>query len=310
MNRIKTVSLIGLGAIGAAYGSKLHELLGDSLTVVANADRIKRYEKSGIVVDGKTYHFHYVTPEADAVPADLVIIAVKNGELQQAIQDAKKHIGPNTIIISLLNGISSEEEIYEATRNEHILYSMCVEIDAVRTGNEVRFSSIGKICYGEKEQTISDDVLAVKHLFDEAAIPYEISENIWRTLWWKFMFNVGINQTSAVLRAPYRIFQQIPSAHQWMESAMYEVVALSEKVGVHLTKEDVERFRPILNNLSPDGKTSMLQDVEAERKTEVEYFAGKVCELGKKYGVPTPVNEQLYKIIHIIEEMQKLNGGI
>lgn len=310
MNRIKTVSLIGLGAIGAAYGSKLHELLGDSLTVVANADRIKRYEKSGIVVDGKTYHFHYVTPEADAVPADLVIIAVKNGELQQAIQDAKKHIGPNTIILSLLNGISSEEEIYEATRNEHILYSMCVEIDAVRTGNEVLFSSIGKICYGEKEQTISDDVLAVKHLFDVAAIPYEISENIWRTLWWKFMFNVGINQTSAVLRAPYRIFQQIPSAHEWMESAMYEVVALSEKVGVHLTKEDVERFHPILNNLSPDGKTSMLQDVEAGRKTEVEYFAGKVCELGEKYGVPTPVNEQLYKIIHIIEEMQKLNGGI
>jgi len=67
----------------------------------------------------------------------------------------------------------------------------------------------------------------------------------------------------------------------------------------------VEKFWPIINNLSPKGKTSMLQDVEAGRKTEVEYFAGKVCELGEKYHVPTPVNNQLYKIIRINEEMYK-----
>ena len=100
------------------------------------------------------------------------------------------------------------------------------------------------------------------------------------------MFNVGINQTSAVLQAPYGIFQNIPAAHKWMESAMYEVVAISEKVGVHLTEEDIKQYRPILNKLSPKGKTSMLQDIEAERKTEVEYFAGKVCELGKRIQCP------------------------
>ena len=69
----------------------------------------------------------------------------------------------------------------------------------------------------------------------------------------------------------------------------------------------MKKFWPIINNLSPKGKTSMLQDVEAGRKTEVEYFAGKVCELGEKYQVPTPVNDQLYKIIRIIEEMEKVS---
>ncbi len=120
------------------------------------------------------------------------------------------------------------------------------------------------------------------------------------------MINVGINQTSAVLKAPYGVFQKLPVAYEWVEAAMYEVVVLSEKAGVFLTEEDVKKFWPILNHLSPEGKTSMLQDIEAGRKTEVDYFAGKVCELGKKYQVPTPVNDQLYKMIHIIEEMATL----
>ncbi|WP_077213237.1 ketopantoate reductase family protein [Bacillus dakarensis] len=309
MKKIHTVTLIGLGAIGAAYGSRLQALLGNSFFVVANEDRIQKYQKNPITVNGEKQNFNYISTDVEAEPSDLVIFAVKNEQLPQAIEDAKYHIGPDTIILSLLNGISSEEEISEAIHNEHILYSMCVEIDAVRDDNQsIRFSSIGKICFGEKNQSLSEDVLAVKDLFERAEIPYEISENIWHTIWWKFMFNVGINQTSAVLRAPYRYFQQIPSLHQWMESAMYEVVAVAEKAGVILTEEDVKKFRPILNNLSPNGQTSMLQDIEAGRKTEVEYFAGKVCELGKKYRVATPINDQLYKMITIMEEMEKLNN--
>ena len=95
-----------------------------------------------------------ILPEYRLVaPADLVIFAVKNAELHQAIKEIKHHIGPNTIILSLLNGISSEEEIYEATDNEHILYSMCVGIDAVRNNISISYSNLGKIVYGEKDQS-------------------------------------------------------------------------------------------------------------------------------------------------------------
>ncbi|WP_156291598.1 ketopantoate reductase family protein [Oceanobacillus salinisoli] len=306
MRKIQTVSLIGLGAIGASYGCKIQELLGNNFQVIVNEERMRRYKRDGFQINGSKQQFNYTTPETETEPADLVIIATKNAELQQAIEDARYHIGPDTIILSLLNGISSEEDIYKATGNEHILYSMCVGIDAVRDKQNIDYSSIGMICYGEKDKSVSNDVLAVKELFEEAGVPYEISEDIWHTIWAKFMFNVGINQTSAVLKAPYKYFQQIPSLHNWMESAMYEVVAISQKVGVNLMEKDVHHYRPILLKLSPEGKTSMLQDVEANRKTEVEYFAGKVCELGKEFGISTPVNDQLYRMIHIIEEMDKV----
>lgn len=307
MRKINTVSLIGLGAIGAAYGSFLNDSLKDSFSVVANAERINRYQKDGIKINGKTHNFHYITPESKTEPADLAIFSVKNAELPHAIRDMENHIGPDTIILSLLNGISSEGEIYAASKNNHILYSISVEIDAVRQNNEITYSNIGRICFGGKGDSFTDDVFAVKELFQRVGIPFEIPEDISHTLWWKFMINVGINQTSAILKAPYGVFQKVPEAYQWMESAMYEVADLSEKAGVHLTEADVKKFCPILNNLSPLGKTSMLQDIEAGRKTEVEYFAGKVCELGRKYNVKTPVNDQLYQIIRILEEIPKLS---
>lgn len=311
MRKINTVSLVGLGAIGAAYGSKLHALLGESFQVVADSNRIKKFQENKIRVNGQEQDFNFITPDSKTEPADLVIFAVKNEHLPQAIEDVKYHVGQNTIILSLLNGISSEEEIASVYKqNDHILYSMCVEIDAVREGNNIQFSTIGRICFGKRDKSMSEDVLALQKLFEEADIPYEISSDIWKTLWWKFMLNVGVNQTSAILRAPYGILQQIPSAYEMVESAMYEVLVLSEKAGVNLKEGDLKKIKPIIGNLSPTGKTSMLQDIEAGRKTEAEYLGGKVCELGVKYGIPTPVNEQLLRMIHIMEDIAKQEKSV
>jgi 2-dehydropantoate 2-reductase len=76
---------------------------------------------------------------------------------------------------------------------------------------------------------------------------------------------------------------------------------LSGRIGVNLSEEDIETFNKVLLNINPQGKTSMLQDIEAGRKTEVEMFAGKVIELGRKLAVPTPVNEKLFDAIRKIE---------
>lgn len=303
MRKIETVSLIGLGAVGAAYGSRLHTALGDSFRVVADDKRITRYKKEGICVNGVVQNFHYATPDTGTAASDLVIFAVKNAELLQAMEDVKHVIGPDTIIMSLLNGISSEEEIYSTFHNEHILHSISVEIDAVRQGNETTFSTLGRIEFGYRDNSMTDDVLAVKELFERVGIQYRIPDNILHTMWWKFMINVGINQTSAILRAPYGVFQSTPSAYRLVEDAMWEVVALSQQTGVNLSEQDIKSFWPILNNLSPYGKTSMLQDIEAGRKTEVEFLGGVVCEKGDQYGVSVPVNKQLVRLIEVMEEM-------
>ena len=111
------------------------------------------------------------------------------------------------------------------------------------------------------------------------------------------MINVGINQVSAALRAPYGVFQIAGEARELMESAMREGVLLASRLHISLTEADVTEWYAVLRGLNPEGKTSMLQDVEAGRKTEVEMFAGKVIELGRRLCVATPVNERLFDMI-------------
>jgi 2-dehydropantoate 2-reductase len=130
-----------------------------------------------------------------------------------------------------------------------------------------------------------------------------------RAMWWKFMINVGVNQASAVLRAPYGVFQASADARALMRSLMTEVVTLAEKSGIDLKEKDIDEWDRILAGLSPAGKTSMLQDVEAGRKTEVEIFAGKVVSLAAAYGLTAPVNQTVQRIIAVIETRSGVSAG-
>lgn len=303
MSGIKRITLIGLGAIGATYASKLHYMDPSCLRVIANQERIDRYSAKGIIVNGKRHDFNYITPGEKTEPSDLIIVAVKFYQLQQAIKDIKNHVGPDTIILSLMNGISSEKLIGDVYGMEKLLYGIVLAIDAERKDTNISYASTAKIYFGEADNTIySEKVSAVKALFEKANISYIIPDNMLYTLWWKFMFNVGINQTSAVLRATYKVYQEVPEAENFFRTAMREVLLLSEKTGINLKESDMEEFVSLVKRQSPDSKTSMLQDVLAGRKTEVEMLAGTVCELGEKYGVATPINKVLFDMIRTIEK--------
>jgi 2-dehydropantoate 2-reductase len=216
----------------------------------------------------------------------------------------KRAVGDETTIISVMNGIDSEERIGSIYGMEKVLYAVNVGIDALREGNRVNYRNQGRLLFGEAGNPVwTERVRRMKEFFDRAGIASEVPEDMIRTLWWKFMINVGINQASAVLGGSYDVFQTSRRARELMASAMQEVIRLAAEAGVHLTTGDVEKWYTVLDSLNPSGKTSMLQDVEAGRKTEVEMFAGKVIALGRRYDVPTPVNERLF------EEIRRLEGA-
>jgi 2-dehydropantoate 2-reductase len=301
---IKNVYLSGLGAVGGAYVGKLFDMDPGYITVIADEKRISKYKEKGVTINSKLYAFKYIHPEDEYAPADLIIIAVKQHQLEQSIKDISKFVGKNTIILSLLNGISSEEIIGERFGMDKLLYAFCVGIDSVKKDTDIHYTNIGRIVFGERANIkLSAKVSAVKELFEKAGIPHVIPENMIREMWWKFMINVGINQASAILRAPYGVFQHVKEARDLMIMASREVLSISEKAGINLNEEDIKNYLSVIDTLSPEGKTSMLQDIEAMRKTEVEIFAGTVIELGIKYEVDTPVNNFIYKSIRTLEKM-------
>jgi 2-dehydropantoate 2-reductase len=288
--------------MGAFYASKFFDMDPLSISLVAGGARARRLREEGLIVNGQRYLLPVTGPEEGTAPADLIIVGVKDQHLHDTIADMRNCVGDDTIILSVMNGVDSEEQIGAVYGMAKVLYAVAVGIDAVRVGNAMTYSTQGTLFFGEGDNTvISERVRRVQVLFDRAGIVYETPADMIRILWWKFMINVGINQTSAILRAPYGVFQESLDAQELMNSAMQEVVAVAKAAGIHISEQDIDDWYGFLSRLSPEGKTSMLQDVEAGRKTEVEMFAGKMVRLGAEFGVPTPVNQTLYRIIKVIE---------
>ncbi len=304
---INRISIVGMGAIGCAYAAQIIKTVPiENISVIADGDRARRYTENGITINGSNYQFKIVDPTQKCDPADLLIFSVKFHQLQEAIEAAVNQVGPDTIIISLLNGISSEDIIAKRFGMEKVLYALNAGIDAQRVGDEVISHRLGTTYFGEemnKPESYSVKVLQLKDFCDNTGIDYIIPDSMIKTLWWKFMLNVGVNQTSAVFRVPYGIVRQVPQLRRLMVDAMQEVVELSEKAGIGLTQDDLNECLRVIDGLTPTGKTSMCQDVEASRPTEVDIFAGTVVDLGKKYEVPTPVNAMLLRIIKAAEDI-------
>lgn len=303
MNAINKVAILGAGAMGATYASLFMDAGGFSVSFIAGNGRYERLVNEPIHVNGKAYAPSVLHPQASSAPSDLIIVALKHHHLGQAIPDLANFVGENTTIISILNGLDSEEVIGSIYGMDKLLYSVVVGIDAVRQDGVVAYSKIGKVIFGEAHNTeISPRVRAVQAAFSRAGIAYETPVDMLRTMWWKFMVNVGVNQASAVMRAPYGVFQSVPEAQALMAALMNEVILLSQQAGIGLAEEAVGEWVQVLHTLSPQGKTSMLQDIEAGRQTEVDIFAGKVVALGEQYGVPTPVNKTMLQIIRVLEQ--------
>jgi 2-dehydropantoate 2-reductase len=300
---IKKVSIIGLGALGILFGNHLAKRMPKAdVRIIAGRDRIKKYKQEHVYCNGEPCDFHYVTPEEPCQPADLLIFTVKYDGLHDAIQAVQNHVGKDTIILSALNGITSEGIIGQVYGVDKILYSVAQGMDAVKVGNKLTYDHMGMLCFGDqKPGMISEKVKSVAAFFDKIDFPYEVDTHMNKRLWGKFMLNVGVNQTVAVYKSNYGEIQREGEARETMIAAMREVITLSEYEGINLTDADLNYWLSVLATLSPEGKPSMAQDLEARRYSEVDLFAGAVLQMGEKHRVPTPVNQKLYDTITSIE---------
>jgi 2-dehydropantoate 2-reductase len=303
MSAIQRVAILGAGAIGSYFASNFYDTPGFSTVLIAKGSRLERLQRTGLVINGKAYHIPVIDPGKSQFTMDLIIVALKHHHLEQALHGLEKLVKQSTIFLSFMNGLESEEQIGSLYGMDKVLYGISVGIDAVRQGNQISYTKPGKHYFGEAHNaTPSRRVLQVQDAFERAGIVYETPVDMLRIMWWKFMVNVGMNQASAVMRAPYGIFQENPSAQALMEALMREVIALAKVLEVNLNHDDIENWYTFLKTLSPQGKTSMLQDIEAGRQTEVEIFGGKVVELGQTHGVATPINRTVLQIIRVLEQ--------
>ncbi|MGB4588556.1 MAG: ketopantoate reductase family protein [Clostridiaceae bacterium] len=302
--QIQKVALIGLGALGVMFGNQLQKTMPKgSFKIVADKNRIDRYLEQGISCKGEDCSFDFVSSDKDSAPCDLAIFAVKYSGLKDAIESMRPLIGKDTIIISTLNGIISEEVLGEAFGHEKVVYCVAQGMDAVKEGNKVDYTNMGMLVIGEnKTSSISERVQHLNDFLNSHGITCDIENDMRKKMWGKLMLNVGVNQVVSLYGGTYAEIQKEGSSREMMKAAMREVILLSEKEGVNLTETDLKYWLGILGTLSPEGKPSMRQDIEARRKSELELFAGTILEYGTNHGIDTPINREIFERITELEK--------
>lgn len=292
---INKVGLIGLGALGILFASLINQEIKDDLTVIADGERISRYQEVGIYANGEACHFNYKKPSQGDEIVDVIIFAVKMTGLEEAILAVKNSVGPDTLFLSLLNGVVSEKMIAKAYGQENIIYAVAQGMDAVKRENQLSYHHPGLIVFGNRRaDKPSEKVRRLQAFFDKTKISYEINNHMDQKIWSKLLLNVGINQVLAVYGENYGDVQRAGEVRDLMIKAMTEVIPIANKEGIALSQADIDYWLKVVDGLDPVGKPSMRQDIEAGRQTELALFSGTILKLGEKYGIESPINQMLY----------------
>lgn len=294
---IKNILLLGAGAIGVLPTAKLLENKDLRVCVAAAGERLERYRRDGIFLNGKRLAFEFVSPDGnDPFQADLLLAATKTYALPDALESVRPFISAGTILLPLLNGITARDVLAAAFPEARAaLYGVFLGHASVRDGNRVTHDGVGTIYFGDPQNDPrSPEAEAVASLFRNAGIDFEIPLSMRPTMWRKFILNIGINQTQALFRADYGEVQKNQELMTFAKNLMEEGAAVAAREGVDGTGEMIESALSVIRSMPPDVKTSMLQDVLAGRRTEVDSFAGEVCRRAEKYALAVPFNRRVF----------------
>lgn len=261
--RIENVSIVGMGALGVMYGDFLTGKMGkEHVEFVADKARIDRFQQEGIFCNGRACDFAIADELETGRPADLLIFAVKATGLEAAIHTVRNKVSPRTIILSLLNGITSEEIIGNAYGMDPIIHCIVQGMDAIKEDNQVTYAHFGHVRLGihEENGVKKQNLLAVQDLFDRIGMPYVIEDDILRRMWCKLMLNVGVNQSVMIHEGTYETVQKPGIARDIMQAAMKEVMLVAQKENIPITQADFDEYVALVDTLSPAGMPSMRQD--------------------------------------------------
>ena len=309
MKKIRTVNIIGMGALGLLFGQPIRETLGcGQPRYVMDAPRKARHGGERYTINGREIQPVLLTPE-ETGPADLVMVGVKYPALETALDTMASSVGEDTIILSLMNGVDSEDILAERFGPEKVLYSVSQEMDAQRYGSDLVYTKAGQLYVGVPGRTdgalraaLEEKLDRVCAFFDAVSLPYTREEDIIYRQWSKFMLNVGCNQICMVYDCGYGAAMEHGSeAFAMMTGAMREVCAIAAAKGIPVGEAEVRQYLNILRTLDPAALPSMGQDRRQKHPSEVDMFAGVVLRYGRELGIETPVNEFMLRRVREIE---------
>ena len=301
------IAILGAGALGCAMGAALTEGGHETWLIDRSPAHVDAMRRDGLRVDdasgSRQVRVLATTRASEAGAADLVIVLVKSFHTDSAIRGARDLVGPETLVLSLQNGLGHEDILADAVGRERVLAGKTYVGGVLRGAGHVESGVVGKYTYiGELDGRITTRVQIIADAFNAAGLVTAVSDNIVGTMWDKLLVNVATGALTGVTGLTYGQLYDEPLLKATSLAAVAEAIAAAQAAGIKLSMTDPEQAWTLAAAGLPTAfKTSMLQSLEKGSVTEVDFINGSVVRWGRKHGVPTPVNATLVACIKGVE---------
>jgi 2-dehydropantoate 2-reductase len=299
------IAIYGTGGAGGYFGAKLAQA-GVDITFIARGDHLRAIREGGLRLEGDKGDILIKPARAtddpiQVAPVDVVILGVKTWQVLEAAEAIKPMIGRESCVLPLQNGVEAAAQLGQILGAQHVLIGLCATFSWVvgpghiRTVGETNF-----IKFGEQNDKPSERCQRLLNIFQSAGVSAEIPSDVQVALWEKFLL-MSHGGVGAVTRAPVGVLRSLPETRTMIEDSMHEVFEIAKASKVSLSADTVPRTMSFLDSVVPNATTSLYRDIVAGKPSELEAWNGAVVRLGRKTGVPTPLNEFIYNCLLPLE---------
>ena len=293
------VAVFGAGGVGGYFGGRLAQA-GEDVVFIARGEHLRAIQSNGLRVDSIKGDFHVQPAQATDDPrrvgvVDAILVAVKAWQVAEAARAMRPLVGPSTFVVPLQNGVDAPYELIDALGAGHTLGGLCRISALIAAPGHIRHVGVEPyIAFGELDRGPSERSELLRAVFERAGVQVEVPADIHVALWEKFVFIAAISGVGGVARSPLGVLRSVPETRQMLAKAMQEIVAVAKARGVNLSPGLVARTLAFIDG-SPFGvNASMQRDITEGRPSELHYQNGAVVRMGRKLGVPTPVNACIF----------------
>jgi len=301
---MKTV-IMGAGAMGSLFGGLL-ALGGEEVWLVDIwKEHIDTIRSKGLVLEenGKAQPvpIHATTEVASVGKADLVLIFVKTYHTEKAVSDARVLQKESTVFLTLQNGLGNEETICKHIDRKKVLLGVTGQGATLLGSGQIRHAGWGKTYVGELDHQMTDRAVRMAQMFCSAGIETEVSPNIHDHVWGKLLVNVGVNALTALTGFKNGQLLDYPETTRLMERLVFEAAEVARGKGVHIEEDPVEIVRKAIE-ATRENRSSMGQDFDHRRKTEIDAINGAVVREAQPLGISVPFNQAVTDLVKAIEK--------
>jgi 2-dehydropantoate 2-reductase len=300
------VLIAGAGALGSLIGARLSKTRASISLFSTDREHMEAIRQGGLDIeelDGTVRNYPLTTCfEADKLPhnPDLVLVLVKTYATQTALSPVHRACSASTVFLTLQNGIGNWERIAEITGKEAVLAGSTAQGSTLLGPGLIRHGGNGPTYIGEPEGPASERVGQLVELFREAELVAEPSDEVARLIWEKLVINVGINAITGLTGIRNGFIAEMQEAADLCRSAVEEAIIVARTKGFPFEMDMVQRVIAVAR-ATGRNRSSMGQDVDKKKKTEIDAINGAVVRFGKEAGIRTPVNETLTSLMKVLE---------